>query len=148
MAKQKILRTVSELNARYARFCKNHDLEASIPAHEQIAETEKQQLWLDSHVEALELAIAAEKGAAQLKSNVTLEDSKTGAKKAAAILSAIGNKDAAISAMMRKGEKLIASLNIIETSRNVTMKICTAAGYKAMETKTNKLGQVQMGWDL
>jgi len=80
MAKQKILRTVSELNARYARFCQTHELEASISAHEQIAETEKQQLWLDAHVEALELAIAAEKGAAQLKSNVTLEDSKAGAK--------------------------------------------------------------------
>ena len=147
MAKQKILRTVSELNARYARFCQTHELEASISAHDQIAETEKQQLWLDAHVEALELAIAAEKGAAQLKSNVTLDDSKAGAKKAAAILSAIGNKDAAISAMMRKGEQLIASLNIIETSRKATMKICNA-GYAVRESKSNKLGQVQMGWAL
>jgi len=144
MAKQKILRTVSELNARYARFCQTHELEASISAHDQIAETEKQQLWLDAHVEALELAIAAEKGAAQLKSNVTLDDSKA---EAAAILSAIGNKDAAISAMMRKGEQLIASLNIIETSRKVTMKIC-ATGYAVKDSKTNKCGQVQLGWAL
>jgi len=78
---------------------------------------------------------------------VTLEDSKAGAKKAAAILSAIGNKDAAISAMMRKGEQLIASLNIIETSRKATMKICKA-GYAVRESKSNKLGQVQMGWAL
>lgn len=147
MAKQKILRTVAELNARYARFCDTHELDESILAHDQIAETEKQQLWLDAHVEALELAMAAEKGAAQLKANVTLEDSKVGARKAAAILSSIGNSNAAINAMMRTGEQLITSLNIIETTRKVTMKICNS-GYAVKDSKTNKCGQTQLGWVL
>ena len=146
MAKQKTLRTVTELNARYIRFCENHDLDETVSPAEQIAENDKQQLWLDAHVEALELAQAAEQGAEEVNANVVLEDAHTGARKAAAILSAIGKKDKAVSAMLRKGEQLAASLNIIETSRKVALTICQPSGYAVVDSKTNKRGQVQTGW--
>ena len=146
MAKQKTLRTVTELNARYTRFCANHDLDDSIAPAEQIAENDKQQLWLDAHVEALELAQAAEQGAEQIKANVVLDSAASGSRKAAAILTNIGKKDAAMAAMLRRGEALIATMNIVETTRKVALEICTAAPYDVVAVKANKRGDIQTGW--
>ena len=146
MAKQKTLRTTAELNARYTRFCDNHDLDETIAPAEQIAENDKQQLWLDAHVEALELAQAAEQGAEEVSTNVVLEDAHTGARKAAAILSSIGRSDAAVNAMLRRGERLAATLNIVEVSRKVALTVCKVASYQTVDTKQNKMGYTQTGW--
>ncbi len=141
MAKKKILRSTAELNARYVRFCENHDLNSSIPADEQIAENEKQQQWLDNLVESLEMAAAVERGTAELKSNVELEDNKSGAQKAATILCAIGKKDAALSAVLRKGETLLSALTIV-----TPLTLCRATSYETVESRANKRGEIQMGW--
>lgn len=141
MAKKKILRSTAELNARYVRFCENHDLNSSIPADEQIAENEKQQQWLDNLVESLEMAAAVERGTAELKSNVEIENSKSGAQKAASILCAIGKKDAALNAVLRKGETLLSALTMV-----APLTVCHDAAYNVVELRANKCGEIQMGW--
>lgn len=141
MAKKKILRSTAELNARYVRFCENHELNFNIPADEQIAENEKQQQWLDNLVESLDIAAAVERGTAELKSNVELENSKSGAQKAASIFCSIGKKDAALNAVLRKGETLLSALTMV-----APLTVCHDAAYNVVELRANKCGEIQMGW--
>jgi len=44
------IRTIDELNERYLNFCLNNELDPSIKASEQYDISERQQLWLDTHL--------------------------------------------------------------------------------------------------
>jgi len=87
------------------------------------------------------MAAAVERGTAELKSNVEIENSKSGAQKAASILCAIGKKDAALSAVLRKGETLLSELTIV-----TPLTLCRATSYETVELRANKRGEIQMGW--
>jgi hypothetical protein len=50
------IRSVQELNVRYIRFCINNELDETISPHLQVAESDNQQSWLDSHVAKLQTA--------------------------------------------------------------------------------------------
>lgn len=85
MSKQskKTLRSTQELKARYARFCESNDLDSSILPDLQIAETEKQQLWLDNLVSQLKAAELEGRKLARGRTDVVREISrKTGIKRA------------------------------------------------------------------
>ncbi len=95
-----ITRSIEELNLRYARFCERNELDATIIAEEQLAENNKQQLWLDNHV--AHLAIAEEEN----NHNVNVEA-------VAEILTDLDRAKEIGNYMLRKGESLICMANIV-----------------------------------
>ncbi len=85
MSKQtkKVQRSTQELNARYARFCETNELDSTIAPEFQIAENEKQQMWLDSLVSQLKVAELEGRKLARGRTDVVREISrKTGIKRA------------------------------------------------------------------
>lgn len=49
-------KSVQELKVCYLNFCQKRDLDASTPPHEQIVASDKDQQWLDAHIQAVNLA--------------------------------------------------------------------------------------------
>ncbi len=85
MSKQskKTLRSTQELNARYARFCETNELDSTIAPELQIAESEKQQMWLDNLVSQLKIAELEGRKLARGRTDVVREISlKTSVKRA------------------------------------------------------------------
>lgn len=60
--RKKLVREVTELQARYIRFCINNELNEEIPAHEQISLNVRQQKWIDSHLDELSIAMKIKEG--------------------------------------------------------------------------------------
>jgi len=85
MSKQtkKVQRSTQELNARYARFCESNDLDSSVAPELQLAENDKQRVWLDNLVAQLQAAELDGRKLARGRTDVVREISRsTGVKRA------------------------------------------------------------------
>lgn len=49
-------KSVQELKVCYLNFCKKRDLDPSVPPQEQVAGSNKDQKWLDAHIQSITLA--------------------------------------------------------------------------------------------
>jgi hypothetical protein len=67
------IRTIDELNERYLNFCLNNDLDPSIKASEQYDISERQQLWLDTHLRQRNQAEASKIPAESVSNEETSE---------------------------------------------------------------------------